>query len=371
MRKHSPIAGFTMFELLIVMAFIAIIGSVGIGYYFNYQRQTILRTTADNIQSFLYITQQRSIGQEDASQWGVHFENPAGGNKPFYASFKGATYTAPVETRFLDAALDFAYPAEGESVDIVFSRINGKVADGIHKKVYVSLNPGAAVRGINVSPFGVITLNDGEVGWWRMNEGSGTTTGDSSGYGNNGTFVGAPAWQSEANCKEGQCLTFSPGNYISLGNPDTLKITGSQTISMWLKPGVLNDGVRRNPYAKAYGGEGTITQEPDGRLNYYYGTSGGNASPYQGFGSGNILVAGQWAHVVLVRDLSAMKLYWYKDGVQATSVNATYAAATAGGNTAYIGHGYTSDYQGEIDDVRIYDRAFSEDEVKHLYETTK
>jgi hypothetical protein len=40
-----------------------------------------------------------------------------------------------------------------------------------------------------------------------------------------------------------------------------------------------------------------------------------------------------------------------------------------------IGNGYSSSYEGEfsgqIDDVRIYNRALSEDEVKYLYETTQ
>ncbi len=32
------------------------------------------------------------------------------------------------------------------------------------------------------------------VGWWRLDEGSGTTAVDSSGGGNDGTFSGSPQW---------------------------------------------------------------------------------------------------------------------------------------------------------------------------------
>jgi type II secretory pathway pseudopilin PulG len=370
MEKRLFSSGFTMFELLIVMAFIAIIGSVGIGYYFNYQRQTILRTTADNIQSFLYITQQRSIGQEDASQWGVHFENPAGGNKPFYASFKGATYTAPVETRFLDAALDFAYPAEGESVDIVFSRINGKVADGVHKKVYVSLNPGAAVRGINISPFGVITLNDGEVGWWRMDEGSGTTTGDSSGYANGGDVTGNVAWVASG-CKNNNsgCADFSSGGYVDLGTDTVLDIAGPMTLSAWVK-------LDSNTATYTVGGRaGTSTSQ----TTYWMDIRGGNTQIYFGgytsvgggaYVAGNYNFAiGTWYHVVGVDNGTNLKIYVDAEevasGGRADRITGDWPAAI--GKRGQV----SSSFDGQIDDFRLYDRGFSSDEVKHLYEITK
>jgi type II secretory pathway pseudopilin PulG len=365
-------AGFTMFELLIVMAFIAIIGSVGIGYYFNYQRQTILRTTADNIQSFLYITQQRSIGQEDASQWGVHFENPAGGNKPFYASFKGATYTAPVETRFLDAALDFAYPAEGESVDIVFNRINGKVADGVHKKVYVSLNPGAAVRGINISPFGVITMNDGEVGWWRMDEGSGATTGDSSGYTNQGSFVGAPTWQSEANCKSGNCLSFAgTGDRVNVGYNEIFDIREAITISVWMKRTTgfnqLTDFFILSRPPAWYFYDAYNSGQVRGEV-FIDGVRRGNRTT-------SVPFDGNWYHVVYTYDSNSRYSRIYNNGKLSSATQLTGLSNylidhstvnfTGIGQASVLGRGII------LDDLRIYDRALSSDEVKHLYETTK
>jgi prepilin-type N-terminal cleavage/methylation domain-containing protein len=157
------------------------------------------------------------------------------------------------------------------------------------------------------------------------------------------------------------------GSSVTIGNPDSLRITGSQSISMWLNPRVLN--ARRNPIAKAYGGEGTITQEISGALNYYYGTNGGNSTPYQGFGSGDILSENEWSHVVLVRDLAAMRLIWYHNGQQVSATNAAYPAATAGSLPLYIGRGYVSNYDGVIDDVRLYDQALTPAEVRQLYES--
>ena len=175
--------GFTLFEVLIVLAFMAVIGAVGLGYYLNYYRQTILKTTIDEVTAFLYETQQKSIGQQDSSQWGVHFENPSGDAAPFYTSFKGSTYSTSVDKKFLDNALDFVYPADGQNVDIIFNKINGKVSDGQFKKIYIQLKPGVATKAVKISPAGVLSKDDGEVGWWKFDEGMGTIAADSSGYG--------------------------------------------------------------------------------------------------------------------------------------------------------------------------------------------
>ena len=39
-----------------------------------------------------------------------------------------------------------------------------------------------------------ITTQANLVGWWKLDEMSGTTVADSSGTGNDGTFVGDPVW---------------------------------------------------------------------------------------------------------------------------------------------------------------------------------
>ena len=77
------------------------------------------------------------------------------------------------------------------------------------------------------------------------------------------------------------------GGYINIGNVPSMKITGNQTIEMWIKP--YGFSYRQNPYNKSYGGEGTITLEPAGNLNYYYGTNGSDGGDYQEFTSGAIL----------------------------------------------------------------------------------
>ncbi len=158
-------------------------------------------------------------------------------------------------------------------------------------------------------------------------------------------------------------LSFDGVNdFIGLGNPAALQITGDLTIEMWLKP--ANFSTRRNPYAKAYGGEGTITQETDGSLNFYYGTNGGNATPYQGFNSVASLSLNEWNHIAIVRDLTNGQLYWYINGVLTNQTAADYGAAVAGSNNVTIAAGYVSNYAGEIDELMVWNTARTQVEIQ-------
>ncbi len=150
------------------------------------------------------------------------------------------------------------------------------------------------------------------------------------------------------------------GDFVNFGNPSGLQITGNQTIEMWIYPTALD--ARRNPVAKAYGGEGTVTLETDGSLSYYYGTGGGNNNPYQGIGSTPIQ-ANTWTHIAIVRDLTTMRLYWYINGNQVVHIPAQFSYAQSSTLPFYIGRGYVSDFKGMIDEVRIWNVARSASEI--------
>lgn len=213
------------------------------------------------------------------------------------------------------------------------------------------------------SSSGSVDLQKGLIGWWKLDGGAVDATPNT----NNGTISGALAI-SDRKAKLGGAMAFDGiDDVITVPNSSSVQVTGSQTISMWLKPADFN--LRRNPIAKAFGGEGTITQETSGSLTYYYGTGGGNTSPYQGIGSGYALPLNAWTHVIIVRDLTSMQLTWYVNGQQTQQGAASYAAATASSAPLFIGDGYVDSYSGSIDDVRLYNRALSAAETKALYES--
>lgn len=173
-------------------------------------------------------------------------------------------------------------------------------------------------------------------------------------------------------CAGGKALNFDGVNsYVDLGNPAALKITGSETIEMWVKP--VDFALRRNPFAKAYGGEGAITLETDGSISYYYGTCGGDCgvlgSTYTRITSGtNVLSANRWSHIVAVRDFAAAKVRLYINGRKVTDTATPLSSAKVSSNNAYIARGYLPDkFKGGTDEVRVYNRALTDAEVTAHY----
>lgn len=156
----------------------------------------------------------------------------------------------------------------------------------------------------------------------------------------------------------GQSLRFDgDGDYIDFGNPADLQITGSQTIEMWLKPTAM--GARSNPFHKNYSNEGSITFEPDGILSYYYGIGG----PYETLHSSVALSLDTWTHIAIVRNLDNMTLTWYINGQASGTTPALYAAAETSTDPVLLANGYTSEFVGSIDEVRVWNTARSANEI--------
>jgi len=138
----------------------------------------------------------------------------------------------------------------------------------------------------------------------------------------------------------------------------------NQTIVMVLKP-METDAQRRNPYNHEYAGYGTITHEPSGDFNYYFGTSGGNGATYQGVNSSFTVKENEMAVITLVRSPSTIT--WYKNGVAGGSVANSYPTAVTSISTAYLGEGYAGFYKGEINFFALYNTALTSAEVLQNY----
>lgn len=212
-------------------------------------------------------------------------------------------------------------------------------------------------------------LSANPVVYFRFNEESGASSVQDLGSANNSPIINSVVFgvAGALNRASGNsAVRFNGSASLNLQNLSYLQITGSQTIEFWLRP--TNFSTRRNPFAKAYGGEGTMTIETNRQINYYYGTSGGNTSPYGGYGSTSTLTLNTWTHVALVRDLGSMRVRWYFNGAQVSSRAASHASATAGSNNLTLGEGYVANYIGDMDEFALYDTALSAAEVLDHYE---
>lgn len=154
-------------------------------------------------------------------------------------------------------------------------------------------------------------------------------------------------------------------SYITIPWSSIFNFNSGQTIIIWMK-NQSPSSARRNPYNQAYAGGGTITHENDTSFSYYWGTGGGDNSPYDGFGSSFSVVVGETAMICLTRDASTVS--WYKNGELGNSRSNPYGASVVTGtNNITIGNGYTNMFGGSIYAVQLYTRGLTAAEVRQNF----
>ncbi len=210
----------------------------------------------------------------------------------------------------------------------------------------------------------------GLVGYWPLDEGTGTTTRDASGNNNTGTLTNGPTWQSGASCKKGGCLSFvGEGNnqYVSCGA--NLKVTSSQyTVSGWVKIPSTVPGSSRHVMVQIGSSYPTVspsystTQRPLIYLNgsnYRYGSSNVRNDQWSFF---SFVVFGNQTNDILNAKI-------YLNGILELSGATTNSEPPISPNgSCFIGSAY---FDGLIDDVRVYNRALSAAEILSIYNATK
>jgi hypothetical protein len=88
-------------------------------------------------------------------------------------------------------------------------------------------------------------LDAGLIGWWKLDDGSGTVAADSSGHGDNGTLTAGVTWVTSS---RGVAISIDGGadHDIDLGDVPLLEPTGSMTLAAWVNPTVVTTTSRDN-----------------------------------------------------------------------------------------------------------------------------
>jgi hypothetical protein len=200
-----------------------------------------------------------------------------------------------------------------------------------------------------------------------LDEGSGGKVKDFSMYGNDGALKGLggkPVW---GEGRYGAALEFTIGgqnSWVEVPHSDSLNITGEITMMAW----VLNRGQttwgrvvdKNHPYLLYMGADDSI---------------GGYALGIVDFHTARIPVTrDEWMHVAGVLDGSELRLY----------VNSELAETTAaagdipqGSNPLTIGDAmgdqwlHTRPFVGLIDEVKIYNKVLTDDEIAEAMEPTE
>ena len=216
------------------------------------------------------------------------------------------------------------------------------------------------------------SLQTGLIGYWTFDgkdtPWSSATAGtaiDRSGNGNNGTLTNLTRSGSPTIGKLGQAFNFNANSYIQIpGNGFT---AGSHpwTLSAWVKPTQANfDGNAH--YIAQYDSTGVANETPVILLDVggFPEVSSFLGTPSNDCPSATAAVVGKWMHIVGEYDGTNEVLY-VNGKLDRTCTGITSNIVMT--NPPLIGDNSGGSFQGVIDDVRIYNRALTDREVKQLY----
>jgi hypothetical protein len=250
--------------------------------------------------------------------------------------------------------------------DIVLSKT--VVGQGYNMNVNVTVaNQGECTETFDVTLYadsGTPMNETGLVGYWNFDEGTGTIAHDSSGNNNDGTIYGA-TWTSG---KYGNALQFDGiDDYVEVFDSASLdNVVDAVTISMWVKPNRIS-GWEQWLVSKGGGwyraGFFTTLGIIAGTWRFGIGTGTSETD----IDNGN-LQAGQWYHLVTTFDGTTMKQYINGQLQPNIATPASYSLVTDYPVRIGLSDGeWPNPFEGTIDEVKIYNRALSAEEVRAEY----
>jgi len=244
--------------------------------------------------------------------------------------------------------------------------------------VYLGGNAGVAGRGFNgriddvyiydtaLSAASILALaQQSQLGWWKLDETSGTTANDESAYDNNGSLqnMGGTEWTA------GQIdngLDFD-GSADWVNTTIASNTTTTVTMMAWFKS---NDA---GSIGDSYVTQRFVTQrDAAASSRFAVGINNDRVAVYWDDGASNIqegttvLSAGVWYHAALTNDGATIRLY--VDGIEEGNW-AEASLSTPSADTFEIGAGGgTRFFNGILDDVRLYDRELCAAEIVAIYQ---
>ena len=212
------------------------------------------------------------------------------------------------------------------------------------------------------------------VGHWRFDEASGNAL-DYSGNGYHATLNG-PERVVTTGTNKAMYYDANGADYISTPS-FAIPNTGILTIETWMKSKIhtisqtiFGEGAQSNTIGFVF----AYRYLNSDHLFYYY--ANGAQTTYASVNNFFQNLDNQWIHIVTVCDYTNKTVKVYRNGIQfGTTYNLTGTPVFPLTNRAkYVGSYNTTQYRlvdGSLDEVRIYNRGLSAEEVSSIYNATK
>jgi hypothetical protein len=223
---------------------------------------------------------------------------------------------------------------------------------------------------------------NGLVGWWPFNG----NANDESGNGNNGSFVGLscygcssvsapPSSSIDRFGNNNSAFEFSANyDFISIPNSQSLQVSSSFTISIWLNPnqGVYGIGPYYLSILQKWGGTGNGASYLVAlNLNGQPVLTTNNGITNSAIGGTSPVALNNWSNVIFTFNNGLGKIYL--NGIVTDSI-ANLGTPSIQPSSIEIGrnlnqlYNYNGDaYQGKLDDIGIWNRALTQQEITALY----
>jgi hypothetical protein len=226
-------------------------------------------------------------------------------------------------------------------------------------------------RELSASEVATLAMQNLPTGWWKMDEGSGTTSADFSGYNNALSFVSA-SWVTG---HSGYALSFAGVGHGTVPTASLSKVDKEVTIAFW-QYGDTDQSAIGNPYFSYNYGNGhvmSIRYPYTGNTNLTWTCSNDWTDSIAKSLTTDSWYKNAWNHWAFTKNANTGVMAIYHNGSLWYSVTGkTRPIAGSTANEVNIG-AYVSGtypYHGKLDDFRVYPKALTSDQILGIYNGT-